>query len=89
MSGSIASAVTECATGSVWCIVSGRSGYTAGSITSLTDREIGKIKRLMLEKERSDRRNNVVIKGVLADKNNLKKWTEAFFKKYLDLDLEI
>lgn len=56
------------------------SGVSRCSGCSFSSREVSKMKRLMLEQERKERQNNVVIKGIKADENNLTQWVEKFFE---------
>lgn len=59
----------------------------------LSTREVGKIKKLIIEKEKMERRNNIVIKGANLERvDRYKKeenegWVKEFLKEKLDLQV--
>lgn len=83
--GSLASAPTEGTRGSLWSL---RSGVSARSM-ALSDREVDKMRKMVYEQERKERRNNIVIRGIKPTGDNLKVWVRGFFKEKLDIDTEI
>lgn len=88
------------ATGSVWSLASGgsglsasalsaRSGVSAASAVSMTERDIVRMKKLLAEKERNERQNNIVIRGLNANGEDLKEFVESFIKLDLGIDIEV
>lgn len=65
-----------------------RSGYTIDS-EGLSDREIDKLKRMVIDKEKEERRENIVIKGVDTDKRDLKKWVKEFLEEKMEVEVEV
>ncbi|XP_025160330.1 trichohyalin-like [Harpegnathos saltator] len=55
----------------------------------LSEREIGKIKKLVVEKEKEERRGNVVIKGWEIGDRITNKKAEEFIKKELDVEIKV
>lgn len=49
--------------------------------------EVHKVKRMLSEKEREERRNNIVIKGIdkIEDIKDTKEWTEKLLREELDV----
>lgn len=71
------------------------SFYTDKSEDRLSIREVGKLKRLVVEKEKQERKNNIVFKGIKLEKEDKikkgegKEWVEDFLRKNLDIDCKI
>ncbi|XP_020298178.1 golgin subfamily A member 6-like protein 22 [Pseudomyrmex gracilis] len=65
------------------------------SIDRLSVREIYKIKSLISDKEKEDRKKNVVVKGIVEEKElklikeDPKRWAKFFFKSKLRLDCNV
>ena len=79
-------------TGSVWSVRSGMSGTSAMSRVSLSDREIARMKKMVNEQDKIERRNNIVIRGVEPtgeNLENLKDWVENFVKEKLDIAIKV
>lgn len=55
----------------------------------LSDREIGRIKRFMVEKEKEERRNNIVIKGWEIGERITNERAEEFIKKELGVEVKV
>lgn len=56
----------------------------------LSNREVGKIKKWMMEKERDDRRYNIVIKGIKVEEGKEGKvWVQEFLKERLKVECRI
>lgn len=76
-----------------------RSRYSIASTRYSSDscsgafsvREVGKLKRWMEVKEKEERRNNIVIRGIkIEERENLQKgWIENMIKEKLDLDVKV
>lgn len=72
-------------------------GSMASSISeeSLSIAEVGKLKKWLIKKEREERRNNIVLKGVRMEgderliKGALKEWVSDFLKKNIGVDGKI
>lgn len=56
---------------------------------SFSEREIGRIKRIIVEKEKEERRNNIVLKGVGAEGKAMKEWVEEFIKEKLGVEIKM
>lgn len=76
------------------------SSYASSGISDISGdrlslREVGKLKRWMKDKEKWDRRNNIVIKGVSMEgdekeiRENMKGWVDNFLKERLDVKVNI
>ncbi|XP_020295824.1 golgin subfamily A member 6-like protein 22 [Pseudomyrmex gracilis] len=65
------------------------------SVDRLSVREVHKIKSLISDKEKEDRKKNVVVKGIVEDKElelikeDPKRWAKFFFKSKLRLDCNV
>lgn len=59
-----------------------------------SDREVGRLKRWVTEKDREERRKNIVIKGIKMpkdlekDKKGCEKWIEDLIKTKLGVDMK-
>ena len=62
-------------TDSVW---SGVSGGSTLSRASFSDGEVWKMKRLMNDQERKEMENNIAIRGIRVDTNDMKAALEEF-----------
>ena len=87
--GSLASEAVGGDTGSVWSLRSGVSGMSMRSAISFSDREMAKMKRMVNEKDRSDRKNNIVIRGVEPEMERLKEWVEEFAEDRLGVKVKV
>lgn len=67
---------------------SGKSGNTIDSV-GLSDRELDKVRRMVLDKEKEERRDNIVIKGADTEVKDWKKWVSDFIKEKMEIDVEI
>lgn len=67
-------------------IRSGRSMYSAWS---LGDGEIGRIRKMIREKDRIERERNIVIKGVRAENENLRDWVVEMLADRLGVRVEV
>lgn len=56
---------------------------------SFNEREIGRIKRIIVEKEKEERRNNIVLKGVGPKGKAMKEWVEEFIKEKLGVEIKV
>ena len=72
----------ERATLNLWSQESGRTGISGANGTSLTEREIMKIIKLINEQDRLERKNDIV-RGVVADEDNLKDWLTQWLERKL------
>lgn len=79
----------EGAAGSQWSLVSGRSKFSVSSRFSITEREMRIMKRVAYEKDRSDRENNVVIRGWRSQGGDLKEEVKKFLEGKLDFKGEV
>jgi len=68
--------------------MSGKSGNTLDSV-GLSDREIDKVRRMVVDKEKEERKDNIVIKGVDIEEEDLKKWVSEFIKEKMEIEVEI
>lgn len=74
-----------------------RRGSSRGSATSvgsedrLSNKEVNKLKRLMAEKDREERRYNVVVKGAMETKEGEKgrMWMQDFIKEKLGVKCKV
>ena len=76
-------------TGSVWSLRSSVSGMSMRSAISFSDREMAKMKRMVFEKDRNDRKNNIVIREVEPDVERLKEWIEEFAEDRLGVKVNV
>lgn len=65
-----------------------KSGNTFDS-EGLNDREIGKLRKMVIDKEKEERKDNIVIKGAETEEKDLKKWVIEFLKEKMDIKVEI
>lgn len=65
-----------------------KSGYTIDS-EGLNDREVDKLRRMVMEKEKEERRDNIVVKGVDTEEKDLKKWIKEFLKDKMEIEVDI
>lgn len=56
---------------------------------SLNEREIDKIRRIVKEKEKEERKNNIVIKGIIAEIMVTKEGVEKFIKEKIKLEVKV
>lgn len=73
---------------SAWSLLSGVSNSSA----CLSEREVGKMRRLLKDKERDERAMNVVIKGVArgcVENVNVKEWLHEFLKIKIGVDVDV
>lgn len=75
--------------GSQWSLYSGLSKGSALSKVSISEREIKIMKRVVSERDRRDRENNVVIKGWRCQEKDLRAGVEKFFKEKIDFNGEV
>jgi len=68
--------------------MSEKSGNTLDSV-GLSDKEIDKVRRMVFDKEKEERRDNIVIKGVDTEEKDLKKWVSKFIKEKMEIEVEI
>lgn len=90
-------------TGSVYSLHRRESSITGSNFTDISDdrlstREVGKLKRWMIDKEKEERRNNFVIKGigneeykelVKKDAKDIKEWVTNLFRNKLGIESKI
>lgn len=69
--------------------VSSRSGRSVYSAWSLEDEEVGRIRKMIREKDRKDREKNIVIKGVRIENDNLKEGVKELLADRLGLQVRI
>lgn len=62
---------------------------TVGSSERFNEREIDRIKRLVREKEKEERKNNIVIKGIKKEGWITKEWAEKFIKEKIDVEVKV
>lgn len=62
---------------------------TVGSSERFNEREIDRIKRLVREKEKEERKNNIVIKGIKKEGWITKEWVEKFIKEKIDVEVKV
>ena len=72
-----------CSRRSRWSVASGESRV------SLSEREVWRMKKIVSEQDRKDRQENIVIKGVRVEEEDLAKWAQAFIKEKLTVDAEV
>lgn len=77
------------ATGSMWSLVSGRSGVSVKSGMSLSEREVVKMKKIVYDQDRLERKNNIVIRGVEAEGSNLKEWVVNWLEAKLEVNATV
>lgn len=58
-------------------------------ISGLSEREVWKMKKIVMDKDRQDRSNNIVVKGVEISETDYKAWGKAFLLNKLGVDAEI
>lgn len=56
---------------------------------SLSDKDIGKIKRMLMDRDKEERRNNIVIKGANIEGRVTKEWVEELIKGKLGIEIRI
>lgn len=76
----------EGAWGSQWSLWSGASGRSG---VSLSEREVARVKRFVNEEDRKDRKDNIVIRGIKPDREDLKKWVGDFVGIKLGLKVNV
>ena len=76
-------------TGSVRSWKSGMTRASRRSYISLSDKELVKMKRIVNEQNRNERRNNIVIRGVEPIGENIKEWVENFSSLKLEVNVKI
>lgn len=70
------------------------STRSVGNKSRFSDREVGRLKRWVTEKDREERRKNIVIKGIKmpkdleGDKKSCEKWIEDLIKTKLGVDMK-
>lgn len=98
MSGSEGENSEECESRAASSRFSSRTRYSSryGSIRSvdrlskcLSERKIGKIKKFVVEKEKEERRGNIVIKGWEIGDSITNGKAEEFIKKELDVEVKV
>ncbi|XP_024888803.1 uncharacterized protein LOC112465472 [Temnothorax curvispinosus] len=70
----------------------GGSSYARSLVSEggLSDIEVGKLKRWMKDKEKEDRRNNVVIRGInLEQERDWKEWAQNFLRDKLGVRCKV
>lgn len=70
------------ATGSQWSLLSGQSRFSA----CLSEREIKLMKRVVNERDRRERENNLVIKGWRCQESDLMEGVKNFFKEKIGFE---
>lgn len=75
--------------GSQWSLVSRRSGYSVNSRVSITERELKIMKRVAYEKDRSERENNVVLRGWRSKGGDLVEEVKRFFAEKINFRGEV
>lgn len=68
---------------------SNRSGRSMYSAWSLGDGEIGRIRKMIREKNRKGRERNIVIKGARVEKENLREWVVEMLADRLGVRVEV
>lgn len=85
----------EGATASCWSLVSSRSGQSgisarsAASRYSLSERDVRLMKKFVVERDRRERENNIVIRGMTFYQENVKERIVGFLKEKLDIKGDI
>lgn len=87
--GGLSGCAGDGAGGSQWSLFSGISKGSAMSKISISEREIKAMKRVVSERDRRERENNVVIKGWRCPDKNLREGVEKFFKEKIDFNGEV
>lgn len=64
-------------------------GKSSNTLDSVDLSEIDKFRRMIFDKEKKERRDNVVIKGVNTEEKDLKKWISEFIKEKMEIEVEI
>lgn len=62
---------------------------TVGNSERFNEREIDRIKRLVREKEKEERKNNIVIKGIKKEGWITKEWAEKFIKEKIEVEVKV
>jgi len=63
----------------------GRSWRSNNSENRLSTKEVNKLRKMILDKEKKERKNNIVIKGA-NPVGDLSKWVQKFLKDSLEVD---
>lgn len=66
----------------------GGSEYSIGSEDRLSIREVNLLRKWCVEKEKEERRNNIVIKRAKPT-GDLKVWTQRFLKESLEIECKM
>lgn len=75
--------------------ISYRSTRSCGNESRLSDREVGRLKRWVTEKDREERKKNIVIKGIKipkdieGDRKGSEKWIEDWIKTKIGVDMKV
>ena len=58
---------------------------------AFSDREVGKLKRLVADKDKEERKNNIIIRGIRGEELEkvTKTWIEEMIKEKLDLEVRV
>lgn len=83
---SVGDAAVGGAWGSQWSLKSGRS---AKSGVSLSGRDVARMKKFVDEQDRKERANNIVIRGIKPDKEDLITWVREFIGFKLGIKAQI
>lgn len=76
-------------TGSLWSLRSEKSGVSVRSGMSLSNREVVKMKKMVYEQDRQERKNNIVIRGVVAEEGNLNDWVTDWLARKLEVNVKV
>lgn len=70
--------------GSEWSVMSGKS-------SGFSEKEVGRLKDMMEERERYEKRNNIVIKGIdIEEKDKIdEKWIEKFIMEVIEIKAKV
>lgn len=82
---SVGSEPAEGAWGSQWSLRSGVSGRSGVS----SEREVARVKRFVNVQDRKERKDNIVIRGMRPDKEDLKVWVSEFVGFRLGLKVNV
>lgn len=68
----------------------GREGFSSRSsmISILSDRDMDKLKSIVIEKEKQERKNNIVIKGITVEGKVWREWVQQFIKEGVRIKLQ-
>ena len=88
----VASEATDGARGSTWSLcsrISRKSVASGKSRVSLSEREVCRMKKIVSDEDKKDRQDNIVIKGVSVEGEDLVKWAQDFIKEKLTVEAEV